>query len=155
MIEATQLHHGCFFNPFQRGDAKNVLRQSHSLLPPWQPGWKCIDRWFHIGCLGFPIMVKWKSGKLEQSCSRKPLRLCNADVPSNELYRQFFCCLFTEANLVELKEVGITSPWKKKTQAVVHNTKEVVSQCYYHCLLTHQAKLRIEWKTSGWLHHTH
>lgn len=60
-------------------------------------------------------MVKWKSGKLEQSCSRKPLRLCNADVPSNELYRQFFCCLFTEANLVELKEVGITSPWKKKT----------------------------------------
>lgn len=50
----------CFFNPFQKRGAKNVLRQFHSLLPPWpsrhwdwQPGWKCLDRWFHRWC-GLP-----------------------------------------------------------------------------------------------------
>lgn len=94
-----------------------------------------------MGSLGFPTMVKWKSEKLEPSCSRKPFRLSTADVPSNEVYRQFFCCSFIETNLAELKEVAINSSWKEKHASSTHNTKEVVRQCYYHCLLTQQVEL--------------
>lgn len=160
MQQLSKLHCGCFFNPFQKRGPKNVLRQSHSLSLPGHQGIETDslvgnvqtgDPTGDMGCLGFPFMGKWKSGKLEWSCSRKPLRLSTADVLSNELYREFFCCLLTETSLVELKEVGITSPWKEKNagSSAQYKKKKVVSQCFYHCLLTQKAELSIEWKTPG------